>query len=169
MPSKRPEQSPSSPMLSCRSAITSAATFIETILSGSCTGSPRLILSTLSMPSMTWPQTVYWRLRKPASSKQMKNCELAEFGFCDARHRAGAAGVVHVGELGLEVRLVGAAHAGAGRVEVLAAALAELHVAGLRHEAVDDAVEHDAVIGAFARQFLDAARHGRAPGRAAAR
>ena len=63
--------------------LTSAATFIDTILSGSWTGSPRLILSTLSMPSMTWPQTVYWRLRKAASSKQMKNCELAEFGFCE--------------------------------------------------------------------------------------
>jgi hypothetical protein len=37
-----------------------------------------------------------------------------------------------------------------------AALLAELHVAGLRHEAVDDAVEDDAVIGAFAGQFLDA-------------
>ena len=74
-----------------------------------------------------------------------------------ARHRAGAAAVVHVGELGLQVRLVGAAHAGAGRVEVRAVGLAELDVAGLGHEAVDDAVEHDAVIGAFARQFLDAA------------
>ena len=37
----------------------SAATFIETILSGFCTGSPRLILSTFSMPSITLPQTVY--------------------------------------------------------------------------------------------------------------
>ena len=64
--------------------------------------------------------------------------------------------MVHVGELGLEVGLVRTAHAGAAGVEILAAALAEFHVAGLRHEAVDDAVEHDAVIGAFARQFLDA-------------
>ena len=64
--------------------------------------------------------------------------------------------MVHVGELGLQVRLVGAAHAGARRVEGLAAGLAEFHVAGLRHEAVDDAVEDDAVIGAFARQLLDA-------------
>ncbi len=39
---------------------------------------------------------------------------------------------------------VGAAHAGAGRI------------AALRHEAVDHAVEHHAVIEAFARQFLDA-------------
>jgi hypothetical protein len=37
----------------------SAATFIETILSGSLTGSPRLILSMFSIPSVTLPQTVY--------------------------------------------------------------------------------------------------------------
>ena len=43
------------------------------IWSGSATGSPRLILSTFFMPSLTWPQTVYWPLRKDASSKQMKN------------------------------------------------------------------------------------------------
>src|SRR5208337_2456850 len=55
-----------------------------TILSGSLTGSPRLILSTFSMPETTLPQTVYWRSRKWASSKQMKNCELAELGL-DAR------------------------------------------------------------------------------------
>ena len=35
-----------------------------TILSGLLTGSPRLILSTFSMPSMTLPQTVYWPSRK---------------------------------------------------------------------------------------------------------
>src|SRR5215467_5174667 len=52
-----------------------------TILSGSRTGSPRLILSTFSMPDTTLPQTVYWRLRKGASAKQMKNCELAESGL----------------------------------------------------------------------------------------
>ena len=51
-----------------------------TILSGSFTGSPRLILSTFSMPSMTLPQTVYWRSRKRASAKQMKNWLLALFG-----------------------------------------------------------------------------------------
>src|SRR5690606_4762019 len=61
-----------------------------------------------------------------------------------------------VGEFGLEVRLFRAAHAGAARIEVLAAGLAVLHVAGLRHEILDDAVEDDAVIGAFTRQFLDA-------------
>src|SRR5271169_6927991 len=51
------------------------------ILSGSRTGSPRLILSTFSMPETTLPQTVYCRLRKAASPKQMKNCELAESGL----------------------------------------------------------------------------------------
>src|SRR5947208_2980198 len=51
----------------------SAAMCAFTILSGFFTGSPRLILSTFSMPSVTLPQTVYWPLRKDASSKQMKN------------------------------------------------------------------------------------------------
>ena len=60
---------------------TSAATRIETILSGFTTGSPRLISSTWSMPSITLPQTVYWRSRKVASSKQMKNWLLALLGF----------------------------------------------------------------------------------------
>jgi hypothetical protein len=43
-------------------------------------GSPRLILSTLSMPSMTLPHTVYCLSRKEASSKQMKNWLLALSG-----------------------------------------------------------------------------------------
>src|ERR1700742_5291205 len=59
----------------------SAAMRIVTILSGFFTGSPRLILSTFSMPSVTLPQTVYCLSRKRASPKTMKNCELAEFGF----------------------------------------------------------------------------------------
>jgi hypothetical protein len=37
----------------------SAAIVAFTILSGSFTGSPRLILSTFSMPDVTSPQTVY--------------------------------------------------------------------------------------------------------------
>src|SRR6478735_329935 len=52
-----------------------------TILSGSLTGSPRLIWSTCSMPSITLPQTVYWLLRKLASSKQMKNWLSPESGL----------------------------------------------------------------------------------------
>ncbi|MNT55795.1 hypothetical protein D3C72_1930600 [compost metagenome] len=36
-----------------------------------------------SMPSMTWPQTVYCLLSHGESVKQMKNCELAEFGLCE--------------------------------------------------------------------------------------
>src|SRR5690606_29932900 len=50
------------------------------------------------------------------------------------RHRAGAANMAHVRDLRLQVRLVRTAHAGSCRI------------AGLRHEAVDDAVEHDAVV-----------------------
>src|SRR5258705_4103138 len=52
-----------------------------TILSGFCTGSPRLILSTFSMPDVTLPQTVYWPLRNDASSKQMKNWLSPESGL----------------------------------------------------------------------------------------
>src|SRR3546814_21195340 len=37
--------------------------------------------SICSMPDVTSPHTVYWPSRKPASSKQMKNCELALLGF----------------------------------------------------------------------------------------
>jgi hypothetical protein len=48
------------------------------------------------------------------------------------------------------------AHARAGRVELLAAGLAILHVTGLGHEILDHAVKDHPVIGAFTRQFLDA-------------
>ena len=47
-------------------------------------------------------------------------------------------------ELGRQVRVLRAAGAGA------------LGAAGLRHEAVDDAMEDDAVVEALARQLLDA-------------
>src|SRR6476646_12271965 len=51
-----------------------------TILSGSRTGSPRLILSTFSIPSTTLPHAVYWLSRKVASPKQMKNWLSPELG-----------------------------------------------------------------------------------------
>ena len=47
----------------------SAMTRIVVMRSGSRTGSPRLILSTFSIPPVTVPQTVYLRSRKVASSK----------------------------------------------------------------------------------------------------
>ena len=94
------------------------------------------------MPSVTSPQTVYWPLRNEASSKQMKNWLSPEFGILRARHRDRAATVRLAVELGLEL-LAGAAGAGAVRT------------AGLRHEAVDDAMEDDAVVEAVAHQFLD--------------
>src|SRR5580700_3742879 len=56
----------------------SAATCMRTMRSGSRGGSPRLSLSTTSMPSTTSPITVYWRLRKWPSSNMMKNWLLAE-------------------------------------------------------------------------------------------
>ena len=74
----------------------------------------------------------------------MKNWLLALLGLCDARHGAHAAHVRLGVELGVEVAELGAAGAGAVRA------------AGLGHEALDDAVEDDAVVEAFARQRLDA-------------
>src|ERR1700756_678787 len=62
--------------------LTSEATCTLTILSGLAGGSPLLILSTTSMPATTVPITVYLLLRKEASAKQMKNCELAESLLC---------------------------------------------------------------------------------------
>src|SRR6185312_16430205 len=64
-------------------------------------------------------------------------------GTLRARHRAGAARMLAGIELGLELA-AGAAGAVAARI------------AGLRHEAVDDAVKDDAVIETLARQLLDA-------------
>src|SRR3546814_935371 len=63
------------------------ATVAFTILPGSRGGSPLGSASTLSMPSITSPQTVYWLSRKRASSKQMKNWLFALFGFCARRSK----------------------------------------------------------------------------------
>src|SRR5262249_51352602 len=73
-----------------------------------------------------------------------------------SRHRTRSAAVVHVGELGLEIRLVRTTHTGTVGIEGRAAGLAELYIASLRHEAVDNAMKHDAIIRAFPRQLLDA-------------
>src|SRR3954462_13187734 len=58
--------------------LTSDATCTFTILSGSGTGSPRLILSTTSMPDTTSPTTVYFPFRDEPSANMMKNSEFAE-------------------------------------------------------------------------------------------
>src|SRR5207302_11156648 len=60
--------------------LTSDATCTFTILSGSTTGSPRLILSTTSMPDTTSPITVYLPFSDAPSANMMKNCEFAELG-----------------------------------------------------------------------------------------
>ena len=114
-----------------------------TILSGSLTGSPRLILSTFSMPSVTLPQTVYWLSRKRASSKQMKNWLSPESGLWARAIETVPRTCGSLIELGLEL-LAGPAGAGA------------LRASRLRHEAVDDAVKDDAVVEAVAHQLLDA-------------
>src|SRR5262249_19133497 len=61
----------------------SAATCILMILSGLEGGSPGLILSTASMPSITWPQIVYLPSRNGAGAKSMKNWLLALSGSLD--------------------------------------------------------------------------------------
>ena len=109
--------------------------------------SPRRIASTTSWPAITWPTTVYWPFRCGAGANMMKNWLLAEFGSCD---RA----MPTVPRLeGLRRRTPPAGPAGPSRrcrpgPRAKAAVRAELHVAGLRHEAVDHPVEDHAVIGA---------------------
>jgi hypothetical protein len=89
------------------------------------------------MPLTTLPKTVYWPSRKLASAVVMKNWELNEFGSCER-----AAPSTPRWKL--------------SAIEGLATGLAELHVTSLGHEAVDDAVEHHAVVGAFFSQRDDA-------------
>src|SRR5690606_526132 len=60
--------------------LASACTCARTMRSGLATGSPRLSLSTFSMPETTSPMTVYWPFRCGASANMMKNWQLAEFG-----------------------------------------------------------------------------------------
>ncbi len=73
----------------------------------------------------------------------MKNCELAESGILRARHADRAALERLAENSALMFGQIGMAHAGAGRI------------AGLRHEAVDDAMEDDAVVEAALGQGLD--------------
>ena len=96
------------------------------------------------MPRTTSPITVYWPVQKEAVVEHDE--ELAVGGIVAvalARHADDAALERHLGELGLEVRMLRAA----GAIAVLA-------VAGLRHEAVDDAVERHVVVKTFARQHF---------------
>src|SRR5689334_14098177 len=65
-------------------------------------------------------------------------------GILRARHRAGAAHVLLARELRFEIRQLRAARTRAGRI------------AGLRHEARNDAVEDDAVVKALRGKRLDA-------------
>src|SRR6266536_2830787 len=67
---------------------------------------------------------------------------VAGIGIGGARHRGGAAHMRLLVELGLQL-LAGTAGAGAVRTS------------GLRHEAVDHAMENDAVVKSFAHQLLD--------------
>ena len=95
------------------------------------------------MPSITWPQIVYLPLRKGAGVEDDEELAVGAVRVVRPRRADGAAleGRL-VGELGRKVGIARAAGAGAGRI------------AGLRHEARDDAMEHDAVVEAFARELL---------------
>ena len=119
----------------------------EMILSGVAGGSPLVMASTTSMPETTLPNTVYWPSRKVQSAKQMKNCELKVLGSCVRAAPTTPRTKCSALNSAFDVREVRAAHAGHAEI----GALAELHVAGLGHEAVDDAVEDDAVVVARAR------------------
>ena len=75
----------------------------------------------------------------------MKNCDSPEIVTSRARHADHAALERNGGELGLEVRIFRAA----GTVEIFA-------VAGLRHEAVHDAMEWNVIVESITSKLLDA-------------
>ncbi len=75
----------------------------------------------------------------------MKNWQLAGIRIAAARHADDAALERHLREFGLQVRIFR-----------LAAAVAAIAVAGLRHEARDHAMERHVVVEAVARELLDA-------------
>ena len=128
----------------------SDATCTFTILSGSVTrrrstGGAFFSLSTTSMPDTTSPITVYWPFRLGAFGEHDEELRIGGIDAVAApRHADDAALERHVGEFLLQVRIFRTA----GAVEILA-------VAGLRHEAVDHAVERHVVVIALARQLLD--------------
>ena len=115
---------------------------------------PLLIASTTSCPATTSPTTVYWPSRCGAGANMMKNWLLAEFGSIER-----AMPTVPLSKCSPENS---AGRSGRSEPPVPArpcaegVALAVGDVAGLRHEAVDHPVEHHAVVGAGARQLLDA-------------
>ena len=106
------------------------------------------------MPLTTLPTTVYWPSRLETGANMMKNCELAESGFCARAMPTVPRLIMLLGEFGRQIRQLGAA--GARPLGVVAALhIAEFDVAGLGHEAVDDPVKGDVVVGALAHQRLD--------------
>ena len=128
-------------------SLTSAATRTLIILSGGAAtapepGAPFLILSTQSMPDTTLPHTRVLAVEEVRILEDDEELAARAVGIGGARHRDGAAHVRLLAELGGQ-RVAHAAHAGAVRI------------AGLGHEAVDHAVEDDAVVLALARQLLD--------------
>src|ERR1700692_1427228 len=113
-----------------------------TILSGSLTGSPRLVFSTVSLPHLPFPPDRVLVVEEGGVVEADEELAVAGIRARGARHRGGAADMWLLVEFGLQL-LAGSAVAGARRTAVL------------RHEAVDHAMEHDAVVKSFAHQFLD--------------
>ncbi|MET4761001.1 hypothetical protein ABH970_001373 [Bradyrhizobium ottawaense] len=98
------------------------------------------------MPCTTSPITVYWFIEAAAVGEHDEELRVGAVDAVAAPgHADDAAGEMHLGEFLLQVRIFRAA----GAVEVLA-------VAGLRHEAVHDAMERHVVVIALARELLDA-------------
>ena len=95
------------------------------------------------MPDVTFPQTVYCLSRKRASPKQIKNCELAEFGSWARAIEQVPRTCGSAAELGLEIGIFRAARA------------RPMRTAGLRHEPLDDAMKDNAVVEFFFGQFFD--------------
>ena len=95
------------------------------------------------MPETTLPHTVYLTVEKARVVEADEELRIGGIRVAGSRHRHRAAHVRLGVELSLEVGIFRAAGSGPVRA------------AGLRHEAVDDAVKDDAVVEAFVDQPLD--------------
>ena len=113
------------------------------ILSGSRTGSPRLILSTFSMPDDDLSPHRILTVEEAGVVEADEELRIGRIRALGARHRHGAAHMRLGVELGLEVRVLRSARAGAVRA------------AGLGHEAFDHAVKDDAVVEPLDDELLD--------------
>ena len=119
-----------------------------TILSGLSTAPllaslPALILSTTSMPETTSPKTVYLPVEERRVGEADEELRIGRIRVARARHAERAALERRRGEFGLQIGQIRTARAGAGGI------------AGLGHEAGNDAMEDDAVVELALHQRLD--------------